>query len=117
MGIFRPAALSKTDTRSIVERKLGWILSACDPREVWLFGSAARDSMTEASDVDLAVVFEDEHSLAASRRRLHAAPRTDEWPHDIVFFVAEDLYGRSIVGGLPMLIVEEGRKIYERGAS
>ena len=117
MGIFRPAALSKTDTRSIVERKLGWILSACDPREVWLFGSAARDSMTEASDVDLAVVFEDRATLAASRRTLYATPRPDEWPHDIVFLVAEDLYGRSIVGGLPMLIVEEGRKIYERGAS
>ena len=73
--------------------------------------------MTDASDVDLAVVFEDEHSLAASRRRLHAAPRTDEWPHDIVFFVAADLAERSKIGGLPMLIVEEGKKIYRRETS
>lgn len=87
MGIFRPAALSRRDTRSIVEGKLGWILSACDPREVWLFGSAARDSMTEASDVDLAVVFEDSATLAVSRRTLYATPRTDDWPQDVVFLL------------------------------
>ena len=105
--------LSRTDTKEIVTRKLRWILSACDPLEIWLFGSAARDAMTDASDVDIAIVFEDADVLAAARRRLYDTPRTDEWPHDIVFFVADDLRHRSTIGGLPMLIIEEGTKIYD----
>ncbi|NBC28661.1 MAG: hypothetical protein GVY29_01555 [Spirochaetes bacterium] len=56
MGLFRPARVSPEEREEIVRRKKDWILSACRPREIWLFGSAARGELTEASDIDLAVL-------------------------------------------------------------
>ncbi|MFW6368862.1 MAG: nucleotidyltransferase family protein, partial [Spirochaetota bacterium] len=60
MGLFLPAPVSAEDADHIVGLKLRWILSACTPLEVWLFGSAATGEMTEASDIDLALLFGDE---------------------------------------------------------
>ena len=115
MGIFRPAAVGQDEAREMVETKLRWILSACVPEEVWLFGSAERGEMTEASDVDLALVFPDGATLKEARRSLYARPRPDVWAQDIAFFISEDFYHRGTVGGLPMLILQEGKRLFRRG--
>jgi predicted nucleotidyltransferase len=114
MGFLRPAAVPPEDQQGVIKEKLAWVLSACAPREVWLFGSLARGEMTEASDVDIALVFDDPENLRACRDALHATPRTPDWPVDLAFFLYDDLYERAKVGGLPMLIVEEGRRLYWR---
>ena len=112
MGIFRPAVLSRDEAQEITDAKISWILSACVPSEVWLFGSAASNRMTKASDVDIALVFKTPESLKDSRKKLYATPRPDNWPQDIVFFVADDFRRRSTIGGLPMLIVQDGVRIH-----
>lgn len=65
MGILRPEPLPDTEVSRIVETKLRWILESCEPVAVWLFGSAAADAMTVASDIDLASVV----PVRAGRRR------------------------------------------------
>jgi hypothetical protein len=112
MGLFRPAALSPDEVEVIVQKKVRWILAACHPHEIWLFGSAAQGRMTEASDVDLALLFSDRSALLAGRRELYETKRPDEWPQDLVFFVADDFYRQSAVGGLPMLILRDGKRTY-----
>jgi hypothetical protein len=74
MGIFLPTTVSAEDTAAIVERKLQWILSACHPLEVWLFGSAATGEMTEASDIDLILLFEDAVAIREAQRVLARTP-------------------------------------------
>lgn len=112
MGLFLPARIAADDAAAIVRRKLEWILSACTPDEVWLFGSAATGDMTEASDVDLAVVFPDDVAIRAAQAKLSRIPRLDDWPHDLVWFRARDFHTRKSIGGLPMIISREGRKLY-----
>ncbi len=114
VGIFRPAPLPDTEVSRIVDTKLRWILETCEPEEVWLFGSAAANAMTVASDIDLALVFADQRSLSSCRKRLYATPRADTWPQDLAFFVREDFYQRAQIGGLPMLIVQDGRRVFSR---
>mgnify|MGYP006276205331 CR=1 FL=1 len=116
MGIFRPTPLSSAEASQIIETKLHWILESCEPEEIWLFGSAAADGMTVASDVDLALLFHDERRLSACRRVLYARPRPDRWPQDLALFVTRDFYERAAVGGLPMLIVQEGRRVFPEEA-
>lgn len=116
MGIFRPALLPEAEASQIVERKLQWILESCEPEEIWLFGSAATDTMTVASDVDLALLFRNQAELSACRKALYAQPRPDAWPQDLAFFVVADFYERAAVGGLPMLIVREGKRLFPEEA-
>lgn len=112
MGLFRPARVDPADARALVDRKLSWILDGCAPGEVWLFGSAARGELTEASDIDIALVFDSESEIDEARRSLYSRPRPDLWPQDLVFYQRDELYGRAATGGLPMLIVKEGVKLY-----
>jgi len=114
VGIFLPTRLSAGDTAAIVARKLQWILAGCDPLEVWLFGSAATDEMTEASDVDLILLFHDAAAIRVAQRALARTPRPDDWPQDILWYRRSDFYQQSTLGGVPMIAVEDGRRIYLR---
>lgn len=116
MGIFRPALLSEAEAHRIIQTKLQWILESCEPEEIWLFGSAATDTMTVASDVDLALLFRNAAELSACRKSLYAQSRPDAWPQDLAFFVVADFYERAAVGGLPMLIVQEGKQLFPQEA-
>lgn len=112
MGLFRPAALSEEESRELIEGKLRWILKACSPEEVWLFGSAARGELTEASDIDIALIFEDTAQLRAARRALASRSRPDNWPQDVLYYTEDDFYRRARSGGAAQIIVEEGRRLY-----
>ena len=112
MGLFRPAGVPPQETEQIIQRKRDWILAACRPREIWVFGSAARGELTEGSDIDLAVVCDDAERVRHAREAVYRQKRPDEWAQDIIFLEAPDFYARAKIGGLPMLIVEEGRRIY-----
>ena len=112
MGLFKPAALSEQDSRELIEGKLTWILEACSPEEVWLFGSAARGDLTVASDIDMALVFNDQTEIGAARRALAAKGRPDSWPQDILYYTRDDFRRRSRIGGAAQIIAEEGRRLY-----
>lgn len=114
MGIFLPTRLSSEDAASIVEHKLRWILSGHDPLEVWIFGSAATDEMTEASDINLVLRFRDAAAIRDAQRTLARTSRLDDWPRDILWYRDSDFHEQSTVGGVPMIAVEDGRKIYRK---
>lgn len=117
MGLFMPQSLSPDDAHSVVSAKLEWVRSICLPREIWLFGSAADGTMTEASDVDIALVFDTRDALLSCRRRLLSSPRSDDWPVDLVFFLHDDFVRRSKIGGLPMIIINEGKRVFPEEAA
>lgn len=104
--------LGPDEIAGIISIKLAWILKAAQPYRVYIFGSAARGEMTEASDVDLAVVFRTEAEYKSSRKAILCRPRDDEWPQDILFFVADEFERKALVGGVCMIIAQEGRLLY-----
>jgi hypothetical protein len=50
--------------------------------------------------------------LRRSREAVYRQQRPDDWAQDIIFFEADEFYRQAEIGGLPMLILDEGRRIY-----
>ena len=90
MGLLVPAPIAKDEAERIVQDKLRWILGSSDPMAVIVFGSAARDEMTERSDIDLALIYPDEASLKAGRRAIHGQNPAGSWPADLLFYAPFD---------------------------
>jgi hypothetical protein len=117
MGHLTAKTLDPSEVESILRRKLQWILSACTPQRVLLVGSAASRQMTNASDVDLIVIFSSAIGLEEAKSRLFASRPRDDWPHDLLL-LNEDAFRRSVEkgGGLCWLAAREGRVLFERNA-
>jgi predicted nucleotidyltransferase len=84
--------------------------------KVILFGSANQGTMTEASDLDLVLIFATATEAKQASRSMHAL-RTTSWPADLLC-IDEKLYeDRSQSGGVFFVARNEGRVIYERKMS
>ncbi|MFW7378236.1 MAG: nucleotidyltransferase domain-containing protein [Oligoflexus sp.] len=105
--------LDKNEQESIIHEKLSWILANCSPKKVILFGSAARREMTEASDIDMIIIFSNEQDLKAEQNRLNRSRKPTDWPQDLIFYSASD-FQRSVAtgGGAAWLANKEGQIIF-----
>ncbi len=83
--------------------------------KIFLFGSMARDEMTAASDIDLAIIVDlqaDLRDLKTQLRLLKISHLT--WPTDL-FVCDESWYkSRKKFGGVCVSIALEGRLLFER---
>ena len=109
MGLLAPARLSAEEAERTIAARLAWILEACEPMAVILFGSAARGELTEASDLDLVLVFRDERELKASRKAIFTRPPPDQRAVDLVLVTRDEFIRRRDRGGLYELVAAEGR--------
>jgi len=105
--------ISQRDIEDIVDR----IVKGYDPEAVILFGSQAKGTFDDDSDVDLLVLKRDlRRSVERNRevRRLLAGIT-----HSIDVFVrTPEEYERlrNVAGSLPYEAAHEGRIVYERGS-
>ncbi len=117
MSRFAPKLISALDCKSIVDAKLKFILSLCTPHQIFVFGSAARNEMTDHSDVDLALIFIEEAELRAAREVVFRRSPGDEWPQDLLLYIKSDFERKKNTGGVCQLIAQEGICIFERNKS
>ena len=94
-------------------------VSACDPRQIVLFGSWARGDVDADSDVDLLVVedgpFSAEHSRRDATVKLDRALRGLRVPVDILVFTPDEIEKwRRSVNHVVHQALTEGRTVYER---
>lgn len=90
------------------------LTDAFHPKRIYLFGSEARGDAGDDSDIDLALIVDDE---ADARRR---SPRTAaevlwglERGADVVIFTESEFEGRRrVVASLPWIIDREGRLLH-----
>jgi predicted nucleotidyltransferase len=112
MSRFAPRKLSSEETAALVESKLRWILEGCRPSRVFLFGSAARNELTDHSDVDFAILFASENELREARKTLFSRSRADEFPQDILLFVESEFERKRKIGGVCAIVADEGKLLY-----
>jgi predicted nucleotidyltransferase len=117
MSRFAPKLIPEDQARAIVQSKVDWILSVCMPRKIFVFGSAARSEMTDHSDVDLALIFDDESELRAARNVVFSKRPDDLWPQDLLLFTVQEFDRKKSVGGVCFLIATEGICLFERNES
>ncbi len=109
-------ALTREEQESIVDVKLTWILSQVTPHEIILFGSAASYQMTDASDVDLIVIFASKVERDSARQQLFKSRPKEDWPHDLLLLTQEEFQTSAAKGGGAAYVAQqEGRIIYPRG--
>jgi predicted nucleotidyltransferase len=104
---------------SLADNLKSAILSVANPRMIILFGSQARGTADEDSDVDLLVVEEKNEWSSPSRRReigriRRALPRIG-FPIDVLLFTPSEVaHWRSAKNHVIARAVEEGHVLYER---
>ncbi len=107
--------LTPNEVTSLVQDKKDWILSACTPIRIILFGSAATMEMTEASDIDLIVVFKTPEDLNSAKRKLWSSRPSDDWPVDLVFHTTESFqHSCEKGGGASWIASREGIVLFEK---
>jgi predicted nucleotidyltransferase len=97
-----------------LERAVGILVSAFQPENIYLFGSFARGTPSEHSDLDLLVVVKDAgeypHRLAQEAMRVIGPHRT---PMDIMFLGRDEFDRRAkVVSSLPATVLREGRLLH-----
>ncbi len=105
--------LDKEEVERLVQEEKDYILKTCQPRAIFLFGSAARDEMTEASDLDFLVVVRDGADLKEIKHRYYCSPRERKWPVDLVFLDQSSFDEKSHIGGVAMICLQEGRLLFQ----
>lgn len=98
----------------LIKKAVDLILNAAKPERIILFGSAASDTMTPDSDLDLLVI---ESGFASEREesiRLRSALRDLDMPIDIFAMTPERFdETREVIGGLAYPANKYGKVIYE----
>lgn len=99
---------------SLVAIELNRIKQACKPTHVYLIGSAARNEMTDSSDLDFLVTFPDLDALKVGKKAYYASRRGDLWPVDVVFMTVDEYQRKSQIGGIAMVCAKEGQLVFEK---
>ena len=97
----------------LVNEELAAIVHHCQPEAVYLFGSAARGEMTDASDLDFLVIMPDAADCKTLKAAYYRSRRSKSIPVDVVFMFASQFQGKSRIGGVAMICAQEGRLIYQ----
>ncbi len=71
--------------------------------------------MTDASDIDLILIFADTDNLKTVREKVFKARPKDDWPHDLLLYT-ETQFHKSVAsgGGAAYLAQIEGRVLFPR---
>lgn len=103
----------RAEADPFIEQELCVILACCKPVRVYLFGSAARNEMTDSSDLDLLVVLPDGENIKEAVKKYYSRPKTHSWPVDILFMEEAEFARKSQLGGVAMLCAQEGQVLFE----
>ncbi len=80
-----------------------------------VFGSLATQTMTHASDIDLAIILENKDHLHELKETLRALKtKTIQWPTDLVIFDKDWYESRKNMGGICLAIYQEGKILYQK---
>lgn len=99
---------------ALVEALKTAVLGRCQPCSIYLFGSSLGSAFTNASDIDLAVIFEDQGRLEEARTRLFSAPSLIPAPYDLLLYEQSEFERRAERGGICQVIKETGKKLHDQ---
>lgn len=81
-----------------------------------LFGSAARGTMTESSDLDLLLIFDAPEQARSGFREAQTRRKKMVWPLDLLCVDVSIFKERSAIGGVLFCARTEGKILFKRTA-
>jgi predicted nucleotidyltransferase len=108
--------MTVTELEKIVQDAIGRILSVVSPKQVFLFGSAARGDLHENSDIDLLVVVPNGTHRRKTAQRIYRNMVGLAFAADIVVMTEEDVEKyRDAEGWVIREALAEGKLVYGAG--
>ena len=81
--------------------------------QIILFGSMAREEMTAASDIDLAIIFSTRENVTRYKAKVREIKnQTISWPCDLFICDRHWFNQRRVLGGICMSIDHQGKPLY-----
>lgn len=103
--------LEPQEQQRLIERLEKAIVRRCRPEAVYIFGSAASKELTNASDLDVACIFQDQQTLSEGRKRLAGLAGELGVGIDLLCFTTAGFAERADKGGLATEIKTRGKKL------
>lgn len=103
--------LTADEAAKLISEESGRIFASCAPEDLILFGSAARNEMTEVSDLDFVAIFKDAEALKKGKEAYYQTRSPSGTAVDIIFVSRFEFERRSRVGGVCFVARLEGRPI------
>jgi predicted nucleotidyltransferase len=82
------------------------------PYAIYVFGSAAEDSMSDQSDIDLLIILTSPLEINPARKAIAKIRPFSEFPLDLVWMTRDDFVRKSAIGGLAQIVAEDGRLVF-----
>lgn len=86
-------------------------------KKIILFGSAAFGQMSEASDLDVVLIFDSPDEARNASRKVYKIRKNSHWPADILCADTASYEQRSQMGGVLFVARQEGRVIFTRDSN
>lgn len=115
MTLARLHSVPKAEVMSSLNAFLALVSAQPEVDQVILFGSLLRNEMTEASDIDIAVIIDDHADLRSMKERLRSLKRSSLlWPCDVIVMAESTYKYRKNIGGICMEIAMTGQILYQK---
>ncbi|MCX6252316.1 MAG: nucleotidyltransferase domain-containing protein [Bacteroidetes bacterium] len=104
------------------EKELQYIINriaeAYQPMQIWLFGSYARNTQNQASDIDLLVIKETETKATRRPDEIHKLFNPYIFDLDILVYTPSEFEKqKQQINTMAFIINKEGKRVYERNIS
>ena len=115
-GLFRIVAkpLPLEEVSELVNTEFARIRQAGKIDEIILFGSAARNEMTNISDLDFVAIYATEEERTEGRKKYFQSTKGKKWPSDILFVTRASYEAHADIGGVFFICKREGLSLYRR---
>ena len=114
MKPFASVPLPLAEIDRLVRERVAWILSACTPSRIFVFGSAASGAMHAGSDLDLLVILFDGSDVRAAERAILGRPPPHFVPMDLLVYDESTFERRAQIGGVCFIVKKEGKLIFSQ---
>ena len=112
LGRLQKSKLNGNVLRRELDRIVALILERSTPKVVILFGSAVTDSLTEDSDIDLALIFATDEAAEMARAEILSKGPLSDWPVDLLLVGEETFRAKCQLGGVYSIIKEKGKVLH-----
>jgi predicted nucleotidyltransferase len=119
MGLLAAKLSSKKRTQeeqtALSELLRDRILKVAKPSKIIRFGSSVDNTENEASDVDVAIIFDSTDELVVQKKEIYTRNLFPDFSVDLLFFTQEELIERGKIGGICSDVLNKGIVIYDKG--
>lgn len=110
---FTAKSLDRSEVQQLIDKTVNELSVLSGLEEIILFGSAARNKMTDGSDLDLVLIFSTEDQVLSARRQLYGLRKPPLVPCDLILVDRSLFDARAAIGGVLMVAKDEGRTVFK----